>query len=132
MTERTCKFCGVSMGGVFNHPMCGSSPQSFNNNRGFVCYTCKNGFDRYRMRRLDQLKMLESQNGCCYLCQTPVKLHNGRPPKSAVIDHIGKPGQDNFKVRGILCHPCNTFLGILDNSYCGPKQFIYNLNNYIK
>ena len=128
--ERAGKFWNVTQDGVYSHPMCGTQKATFVNNRGFVCYTCKNGNDRYRLRRIDQIKLLESQNGKCRLCTKDVKLHNGRPPHSAVIDHLGKPDTPGFKIRGVICHDCNNFLGILDKSDVGPQEFLRNLSQY--
>lgn len=49
-------------------------------------------------------EMFKSQNGCCKLCSIPegkFKLH---------VDHCHTTG----KVRGLLCHQCNWYLGKVD------------------
>ena len=68
---------------------------------------------------LDDFKMMyEQQNGCCYLCETHIE---GRQIK---VDHNHKTG----KVRKLLCHNCNTSLGLLGES---PKIF-YKCAEYLK
>ena len=56
------------------------------------------------------LKILESQNGKCAICQSPIQPF-GTPIKSkmdgACVDHCHKTG----KVRGLLFRNCNTGLG---------------------
>jgi hypothetical protein len=68
---------------------------------------------------LDEFKiMYEKQNGSCFLCETPIE---GRQIK---VDHNHKTG----KVRKLLCHKCNTSLGLLDEN---PKLF-YKCAEYLK
>jgi hypothetical protein len=78
--------------------------------RGLQCKVCKNGLDRYNLDRLDQIKLFESQNGKCKLCEKNVYMFNGNRYNSGYIDH----DHSNGKVRGILCHPCNSSLGYLE------------------
>ena len=64
---------------------------------------------RFGITELDYEKMLREQNGRCAICKTlppsiKTKLH---------IDHDHKTGV----VRGLLCHKCNTGLGMfMDNA----------------
>ena len=95
---RKCKHCGVT-----------DEVYSFLGNQ---CRTCKNGLDRYNMNRLDQISLHESQNGKCALCDKPVDLFSRRKGNSGYIDHNHITG----KVRAILCHPCNTSLGYIENN----------------
>jgi hypothetical protein len=44
--------------------------------------------------------MYDAQGGCCLICKLPGKL---------VVDH----DHENGEVRGLLCNPCNTALGLL-------------------
>lgn len=51
-------------------------------------------------------KMLQDQEGHCALCpSTPDSQKNG----TLVVDHCHKTGA----VRGLLCNPCNTAIGLL-------------------
>lgn len=65
--------------------------------------------------------MLEKQNNACALCLTPqiqllVKLS---------VDHRHSDG----KVRGLLCHPCNTFLGLIQDDVVRLKRMIGYLSD---
>jgi hypothetical protein len=51
----------------------------------------------------DYDKMFAAQSGVCAAC-------HGKPGQRALaVDHCHEPGL----VRGLLCHPCNTALGLL-------------------
>lgn len=63
-------------------------------------------------------KMYEEQNGQCYLC---LKTFSGKEVK---VDHNHETGQ----VRKLLCHNCNTSLGLLNEN---PDLF-YRCANYLK
>ena len=89
---KICKFC-----------------QSEHSMRGNECRVCKDGRFRYKMNRLDQIKMFEDQNGKCKLCDTDIKMFVGH--KGGMIDHDHKTNM----VRGILCNRCNTVVGGLEN-----------------
>ena len=51
-------------------------------------------------------KLLLEQQNICALCRTPIT-------KNACLDHDHSSG----KVRGVLHHGCNTFLGFLENGF---------------
>ncbi len=53
----------------------------------------------------DRDRMLEAQGGVCAICKTAVEF--GRR-YSGAVDHCHATG----KIRGILCYPCNTGLGV--------------------
>ena len=54
--------------------------------------------------------LLEVQNSKCRLCG---KLDSGRKDKGRlVVDHDHTTG----KVRGLLCHPCNVSLGLMNDN----------------
>lgn len=55
----------------------------------------------YGVSREEYLRMVETQGGCCLICELPVKLY---------IDHDHTSGE----VRGLLCNKCNTAIGMLD------------------
>ena len=64
---------------------------------------------------LDELKkMIEEQNYKCKICGKELKIIDGKKNKDlAVVDHNHMTG----KIRGVLCHSCNTLLGFAhDNS----------------
>jgi len=65
------------------------------------------------MNRLQQIALHEAQNGQCKLCKKDVDLFSRRKGNSGYIDHCHNTG----KVRAILCHPCNTALGYIENNF---------------
>jgi hypothetical protein len=60
---------------------------------------------KYGMSVEEYDKMLEAQGGVCAICKGPSKRKNGLFD----VDHDHKTG----KVRGLLCHGCNTGIGLL-------------------
>lgn len=60
---------------------------------------------KYNMTLEDYNNKLESQNGSCAICgaNTP----NNNQHKHLYVDH----NHVTNKVRGLLCHPCNTTIG---------------------
>lgn len=66
---------------------------------GYLCRTCKSA-TTYKSR------WGKFQRSFCDICGTPIKLGNGTA-NSACVDHDHKTG----RVRGVLCHGCNTGLG---------------------
>lgn len=93
---KKCKHCGDTL------------PK---NQRGLVCNVCRNGIFRYGLNKNDMISLYESQNKRCKLCDKEVKLFSRREADSGYIDHNHTTG----KVRSILCHPCNTSLGYIEN-----------------
>ena len=53
-------------------------------------------------------QMFLDQNGCCSICHG----HQTIFPKALCVDHCHKTGI----VRGLLCHNCNTGIGLLNDS----------------
>ena len=64
---------------------------------------------RYGLTADDFTQMLEAQGGRCAICGTSEFQGQG---KSAHVDHDHITG----KVRGLLCHHCNTALGAFGDS----------------
>lgn len=60
-----------------------------------VCRTYKISWDAY-------LEMVERANGLCEMC--------GELPTRLVVDH----DHDTNEVRGLICDPCNHFLGMIE------------------
>ena len=98
--NKICKHCGIE------HKLLGNE-----------CRVCKDGIYRYSMNRVEQLKLFESQNKCCILCESELKMFVGH--KGGFIDHDHKTG----KVRGILCNRCNTIVGGLE-SHANVKRLL--------
>ena len=92
---KNCKHCNVELS---------------DNHKGLQCKTCKNGLDRYDLNRLDMIALHESQGGKCKLCSKPIEMFSNK--KGGYIDHCHSTGE----VRGVLCHPCNTALGYIENN----------------
>jgi hypothetical protein len=61
-------------------------------------------------------EMLASQDGKCYLCD------NTEGNKRPHVDHNHETG----KVRGLLCYPCNTKIGVIEN-----KEWMEKAINYL-
>lgn len=68
---------------------------------------------RYGLTPSDVQAMLEKQGGACAICVLPLTKHH--------IDHCHTTG----KVRGLLCHRCNTRLGGLDDKQWRDAAFRY-------
>lgn len=79
---------------------------------GVQCNTCRMGLARYKMTKVDMINMSESQGNKCLLCDKDIVLFNRRKTNSGYIDHC----HETNEVRGILCHPCNTILGYIENA----------------
>ena len=91
-----CKHCNIDLSTVVSN--------------GFECKSCKNYLSRYGMNRVQVAELHKSQNGCCAICNYEVKLGSRRKGDSGYIDHCHETG----RVRGILCHPCNTQIGYFE------------------
>ena len=67
----------------------------------------------YGLEWVDYELLYESQNGKCKLCLSPILLYERDKLGVAHVDHCHNTG----KVRGLLCHFCNSGIGYLqDNS----------------
>lgn len=67
----------------------------------------------YKLSLADYDSLVKNQNGQCAICEDV--------SDNLFVDHCHTTG----KVRGLLCHGCNTGIGLL-------KDSIYNLNKAIK
>lgn len=82
-----------------------------------------NDLDRLRSYGLPKgryKQILEIQNGCCAICKT----NTPAPKKTFCVDHCHKTG----RVRGLLCHRCNTLLGHAKDNIQTLKNAITFLN----
>ena len=60
---------------------------------------------QYGLGPQEMADLLKSQGGRCAICQSDSWGHKG-----PMVDHDHKPGG---KVRGLLCHHCNSALGLI-------------------
>lgn len=69
---------------------------------------------RYRIEPEAFFQMVKQQKGLCAICQADLELslESARRRKSAAIDHCHSTGA----VRGLLCQPCNSGMGLLGDS----------------
>ena len=65
-------------------------------------------------------KILKQQRGVCAICK------NGNGKKNLFVDHYHKTG----KIRGLLCHHCNSSLGFFDEDINIIKNVIKYLEKY--
>lgn len=79
---------------------------------GFVKYRKLEHFRRrcrllYKIHHDEAFNMLRTQNDLCPICQQPIEFFSQQYEREACVDHDHITG----KVRGILCHWCNTGIG---------------------
>lgn len=73
----------------------------------------------YNLEPHEYNKLMEDSNNLCMICKEPPKT------KSLHIDHDHKTG----KVRGLLCHGCNTAIGLMKEDTNILQKAINYLNN---
>lgn len=113
----TCSVCGpvgIMVGPKYkgrSYWRCGKSRRWDENSRYRTDSAVREAQRQARFKRLygitveEYAKMLEAQEGVCARCK--------KPPQEAMalaVDHCHKTG----RVRGLLCGPCNTYLGRLE------------------
>src|ERR1700676_1975941 len=81
------------------------------------CIECVGAYSHNR-DYCDRELLLNRQNGLCAICNEEMSWTK----KTARVDHDRK----TRKVRGILCHRCNTAISILDN-----RPLLHLANEYI-
>jgi len=64
---------------------------------------------KYKLSFIDFNKMLEEQNGVCFVCSQPELGYNQHGLMALAVDHNHLTGA----VRKLLCHRCNRALGLL-------------------
>lgn len=72
----------------------------------------------YRITAAEYEGIIERQRGKCPICSRDVRAAKGKgfPP----VDHDHESG----RVRGVLCHKCNLWLGILEQMEAGALERI--------
>ncbi len=68
-------------------------------------------------------EMFEQQNGVCAICGKLETAILNNAVKRLSVDHNHKTG----KVRALLCHTCNMYVGMVEN-----KQLVKRINKYLK
>jgi hypothetical protein len=76
---------------------------------------------KYRMTLDDYDRMLSDQNGVCAICGGPQDW-KGRTLLN--VDHC----HDTGRVRGLLCHRCNTAIGLMKDDVVRLQSAINYLN----
>jgi hypothetical protein len=84
------------------------------NSRHLECSKCATIRKRYGITLEERNGMMEEQSSCCAICDREVQFYNTAKDnplglERAVVDH----NHDTGDVRAILCHSCNTALGLL-------------------
>jgi len=78
-------------------------------------------FKKHGIDSSEKLKMIENQNNCCAICEEQFKNK-----RHTHVDHDHKTG----KIRAILCHGCNTGIGLLKESTNILKSAILYLDKH--
>ena len=94
------------------------------NRRHNICAPCRNVHDRVLKdaNRNDYENLLEKQNNACAICGITAEEDG----KRLVIDH----NHETLKVRGLLCHKCNSGLGFFQDNQAHLAMAIeYLVNN---
>ena len=73
------------------------------------CTKCHNLYYRYGLDTASRQELLNNQDGKCAACNKPTQFGG---QKNAHVDHC----HNNGHIRGILCHACNTTLGLVKDN----------------
>jgi len=65
---------------------------------------------KFGISKEDYRRMLLGQKGACAICRST------DPRRAGVVHFAVDHDHDTGEVRGLLCHPCNTSLGLLQDS----------------
>ena len=108
--EKRCPDCGIVK----------SSEEFWKDNKkahgmGSYCKPCskeRNHFyyveKFYGMKHADWMEMFNDQDGRCKVCSTPQSQLKQR----LCVEHC----HDTMRIRGLVCKPCNTALGLLNDN----------------
>ena len=78
----------------------------------------------YSINEKEYSDILDRQKGACAIRNDP--LHHANETRRPRIDHCHNTG----KIRGLLCHKCNTGLGLLNENIETLKNAIKYLEGY--
>ena len=140
---RTCNTCGVEaldltwLSYLFYYKKRNYNPRYIETNYENKCKQCKHLYSlnrkdiqrnqdlirNYGITYNDYKDMYAEQNGECAICKSHYTLE-GYKSEKLHVDHCHSTG----KVRGLLCHKCNTALGLLKDN----TQNLLNAIDYIK
>lgn len=114
-TGKKCARCGGNKGKKYvNTKYCGTCVFKVNKERS------KNAHDkaverRYGISGKDYWDLYAYQGGACYICGWAT----GKS-RRLTVDHDHKTGL----VRGLLCRPCNTYLGVIRDSIEAAERLV--------
>lgn len=103
-TWLNCKICKT----LRSEALRNKRPTGYKQTRNFIFIGKKENYLKVPISLYEE--MLKTQNGLCKICSKPeTMLSNGktRVVKKLAIDH----DHDTKKIRGLLCHRCNTGIG---------------------
>ena len=104
--NRSCKLCRTTRANARYAAKKAADPEGYADVRRDQQYQKK-----YGITLEDFNKLLSLQNGECAICRRTGEESGGRG-KILHVDH----NHDTNEVRGLLCHPCNTAIGLLQDS----------------
>jgi hypothetical protein len=78
--------------------------------------------NRFKLKAQDYYDLLDKQNNVCAICKNPETQlkKNYKKVKMLSVDHCHRTG----KIRGLLCHKCNTGLGSFMDSIKNLKSAV--------
>lgn len=90
-----------------------------------MCLKCTN-LTKYKISKFDYNLLLKKQNHACAICERPetkvLKKYNTK--MDLAVDHCHTTG----KIRGLLCHSCNTAIGHFEDN----EKLLWKAIMYIK
>ncbi|MEK6883456.1 MAG: endonuclease domain-containing protein [Nanoarchaeota archaeon] len=89
-----------------------------------TCYRFEQMYNKYGIGEKEYLEFLSIQNNSCGICES---LETGtKVTNNFFVDH----NHETDKVRGLLCHPCNSSVGLLkEDPSVMLKMVLYLLKN---
>jgi hypothetical protein len=66
----------------------------------------------YKINKIELEAILNNQMGMCAICKESISIYKTDDTPAACIDHDHETG----KVRGLLCHSCNIYVGSIEKN----------------